>query len=145
MPLRTIEKILKQGMIVKNRTGNYQRKQNCFPKIDNFWKNLIRQRIYSFTKIKFRQRNVLLNKLKEISAGIDCKFTYGRNMLHAYLVKIGLQYQKADNQKVIIKSPRLSAWRYKYLIKVQKYREDGYLTVYLDETWFVLQDTVRMF
>ena len=65
-------------------------------------------------------------------------------MLHAYPVKIGLQYKKADNQKVFIKSPRLSAWRYKYLIKVQKYRENGYLIVYLDETWFVLHDTVRM-
>ena len=43
-----------------------------------------------------------------------------------------------------MKSPRLAAWRYKYLIKVQKYHEDSYLIVYLDETWFVLHDTVRM-
>ena len=61
-----------------------------------------------------------------------------------YLVKTGLQYQKADNQKVIMKSPRLVAWRYKYLINVHKYHEDGYLIVYLDETWFVSHDTVRM-
>ena len=27
---------------------------------------------------------------------------------------------------------------------MQKYREDGYLIVYLDETWFLLHDTVRM-
>ena len=65
-------------------------------------------------------------------------------MLHAYLVKIGFQYQKADNQKVVMKSPRLFAWRCKYLIKVQKYREDGYLIVYLDETWFLSHDTVRI-
>ena len=55
-------------------------------------------------------------------------------MLHAYLVKVGLQYQKADNQNVFMKSPILVAWRYKYLIKVQKYREDDYLIVYLDKT-----------
>ena len=64
-------------------------------------------------------------------------------MLHV-LVKTGLQYQKADNQKVIMKSPRLVAWRYKYLINVHKYHEDGYLIVYLDETWFVSHDAVRM-
>ena len=86
---------------------------------------------------------MLLSKLKEISAGIDCKFSYGRPMLPV-VVKTGLQYQKADNQKVIIKSPRLVAWRYKYLISVHKYHENGYLIVYLDETWFVSHDTVRM-
>ena len=52
-------------------------------------------------------------------------------MLHAYLVKIELQYQKADNQENIINRKRLLAWRYKYSIKVQKYCEDGYLIVCL--------------
>ena len=33
-----------------------------------------------------------------------------------------------------MKSSILFALRYKYLIKVRKYREDGYLIVYLDET-----------
>ena len=77
---------------------------------------------------------MLLRKLKEISAVTDCKFPYGGTMLHAYLVKVGLQYQKADNHNVIMKSPILVPWRYKYLIKVQKYREDGYLIAYLDNT-----------
>ena len=97
-----------------------------------------------FTKINLGQWDMLLSKLKEISAGIDCKIPYGRTMLHV-LVKTGLQYQKADNQKVIMKSPRLVAWRYKYLINVHKYHEDGYLIVYLDKTWLVSHDTVRMF
>ena len=77
---------------------------------------------------------MLLNKLKRISARTDCKVPYGRTMLHEYLVKIGLQYQKADDQKVIMKNSRHFGWGYKYLINVQKYREDGYLVVYLDET-----------
>ena len=97
-----------------------------------------------FTKIKSCQRDMLLSKLKEISAGTDCKFPYGGTMLHAYLVKVGLQYQKADNQNVIMKSPILVAWRYKYLIKVQKYREDGYLIVCLGKTQLVLHYTVCM-
>ena len=63
-------------------------------------------------------------------------------MLYAYLVKIGLQQRKVDNEKVIMK--RLVTSRYKYLIKVQKYREDGYLIVYLDQTWFLSHDTVQM-
>ena len=77
---------------------------------------------------------MLLRQRKEVSAGTDCKFPYWKTMLHAYLVKAGLQYQKADNHKVIMKSLILVAWRYKYLIKVQKYREDGDLIIYLDNT-----------
>ena len=70
-----------------------------------------------FTKKNLGQWDMLLSKVKEISAGIDCEIPYGRTMLHV-LVKTELQYQKADNQKVIMKSPRLVARRYKYLINV---------------------------
>ena len=59
-------------------------------------------------------------------------------MLHV-LVKAEFLYKK-----VIVKSPRLVAWRYKYLIMVHKYPEKSYLVVYLDETWFVSHDTVPM-
>ena len=52
---------------------------------------------------------MLWSKLKEISAGTDCKFPYGRTMLHAHLVKVGLQYQKADNQNVIMKKVQYSS------------------------------------
>ena len=72
---------------------------------------------------------MLLSKLKDISAGTDCKFSYGWTMLHAYLVKVGSQYQEADSLNAIIKSPTLIAWPYNYLNKVQKYGEDGYLIV----------------
>ena len=69
---------------------------------------------------------MLLSKLKEISAGIDCKIPYGKTMLHV-LVKTGYQYPEVGNQKVIMKSPRLVAWSYKYLINIHKYHVDGYL------------------
>ena len=55
-------------------------------------------------------------------------------MLYAYLVKVSLQYQKVDNHNVIMKSSILVAWRYKYFIEVQKYREYSYLIVYLGNT-----------
>ena len=118
---------------MKNGRGEYERKQNCFSRIDHFWKNLITQTIHSCYLKKTAPTRYIFTKLKKSSAGIDFKIPYKRTMLHAYLVKTGLQYQKADNMKVIMKNRRLFAWRYKYLIKVQKYRRDGYLVVYLDE------------
>ena len=90
-----------------------------------------------FTKIKLRQRDIILSNLKEISAGTDCKFLYGRTMLYTYPLKIALLYQKADNQKVIMKSPRLFPWRYKYLIKaVHMVWSDGTkMCLYQDHCW----------
>ena len=37
------------------------------------------------------QLNILLSKLKEISAGIDYEFPYERTALDTYLTKIGFQ------------------------------------------------------
>ena len=98
-----------------------------------------------FTKVNLDQSDMLLSKLKKISAGIDCKIPYGRTMMHV-LVKPGLQYQKADNEII-----RKSLWKvqdkqmkYKCLINVHKYHEDGYLIIYLDKTSFVSHDLVRM-
>ena len=99
--MRAIENILKQGIVVKNGRGQYQRKQNIFSKIDDFWKNLIWHTIYGFYQHKTAPAKYAFSKL---SAGIDCKFPYGRTMLQAYLVTIGSQYQKADNQQVIMKN-----------------------------------------
>ena len=48
MPLRTIEKIVGQGKVIKIERGKYPRGQNSFFKVDVFWKNLIRQTIYCF-------------------------------------------------------------------------------------------------
>ena len=87
---------------------------------------------------------MLLSKLKEVSARTNLEFPYGRTMLHPYLVKVGSQDQKADNHKFIMKIPILVAWRCKYLIKVQKYREGGYLIVYLDSTQLVFHYTLCM-
>ena len=48
MSLRTIEKIVEQGKVLKSGRGKYNRKQNCFSTKDDFSKNLIRQTVYSF-------------------------------------------------------------------------------------------------
>ena len=56
MSLRTIEKIVEQGKVVKSGRGKYNRKQNCFSKKDDFSKNLIRQTVYSFHQKKIASK-----------------------------------------------------------------------------------------
>ena len=79
---------------------------------------------------------MILSKLKETSAGIDCKFSIWKNHAARISSKNWSAVPESRQQKVIMKSPRLVTWRYKYLIKVQKYS--------LNKTWFVSHDTVRM-
>lgn len=50
----------------------------------------------------------ILCKLQEISAETDHQFRNGRSTLLKYIRKTGFQYQKADNLKVIMESPRLA-------------------------------------
>ena len=55
------------------------KKANRFPKIDDFWKSLIRQTIYGFYQNKIVPTlGMLLSKFKEISARTDYEFPYGR-------------------------------------------------------------------
>ena len=62
---------------MKNDRGKYQRKQNLFSKIDDFWKILIRLTIYGFYQTKIAPMlDMLLSKLKEILAVTDYKFPY---------------------------------------------------------------------
>ena len=91
--------------------GNIKESKTFWLRQMIFWK-ILRHTIYGFYQNKIAPTlwyALFLGKLHN-----------GRTMLHAYLVKIELQYQKANNQKSILKSKRLLAWRYKYFIKVQK-------------------------
>ena len=51
--LRTTEKIVEQGKVVKMGEGKFKESKSCFSKIYHFWKNLILQTIYSFYQNKF--------------------------------------------------------------------------------------------
>ena len=55
-------------------------------------------------------------------------------MLHAISRKNWIAVPESKQSESHYEKPRFFAWRYKYLITVQKYREDGYLIVYLDKT-----------
>ena len=72
-------RLLNKEWLWKLRQKNIQEGKIVFFKVVGFWKNLIRQTI--FTKIKSYQRHMLLSKLKEISARTDCRFPYGRTIL----------------------------------------------------------------
>ena len=46
--------------------------------------------------------------------------------------KLSFEYQKTDNRKVIMKTPRIVAWGWEYLQKIEKFWANIYVIVYLD-------------
>ena len=57
------------------------------------------------------------------------------------LKKLGFKYLNLiSNRKIVMDRPDLVEWRGKYLTQIQTYREEGYVEVSTDETWFLTSD-----
>ena len=115
--------------------------------------NLERQMTFEETQLRehlvFTEKNpapivVIYGKLKKISARTSYEFTYGRTTLYHLLKKLGFAYQKTDNRKIIMEAPRIVAWRWEHLRKIEKFRAENYVVVYLNETQFDSRDTARV-
>ena len=61
-----------------------------------------------------------------------------------FIKGFGFKYQKADNYKVLLETPRIVAWRWEYIRQIEKHLPEGFLIVYLNEIWFDSHDTARM-
>ena len=78
--------------------------------------------MYNFYKNKTASTiDALYEKLKEILTGMHYEFPYGRTTLYYLLKKHDFKYLKADNHKVLMETPRIVAWRWKYLQQTEKY------------------------
>ena len=140
----TVERVIKRGFVQKSKRGDNFKTQVKLSLIDNHWKSLIRQTIYGFYREKTAPTiDTLYEKLIDISKDTDYEFPYKRTALYQLVKKLGFEYKQCDKRSVIMESMTIVAWRYKYLLEIEKYRSQGYLIVYLDETWFDSHDTVK--
>ena len=78
-----------------------------------------------FTEKKPAPIVVIYGKLKKISARTSYEFTYGRTTLYHLLKKLGFAYQKTDNRKIIMEAPRIVAWSWEHLRKIEKFRAEN--------------------
>ena len=93
-PKRTLEIIIEKSVIKTNGREKNQRKSQ-FSKIDDLWKNLIRQVIYHFYRTKYDPiLDILVSKLQEISAGTESEFYYSKSTLHTYIKRLDFSTKK---------------------------------------------------
>ena len=141
----TVVRIGKKGGLRISKRGYVHQGRDKFKK-DDFWKYLMWETIYNFYKNKTTPSiDVLHIKLKGLSTERHYALFYGRTTLYHLLKRLDFKYQKADNHKVLMEAPSIVAWRWEYLRQIEKHPSEGYLIVYLDETWFDSHDVSGFF
>lgn len=101
----------------------------------DFWRSLIRVTIYSFYNPSPPAPSVVMNeKLNEISAGTSYEFPHGQTALYHLLKKLSFEHQKIDNWKAIMETPRIVAWSWEDLQKVEDFWAESYVLAYWGET-----------
>ena len=113
-------------------------------KLTGFTKDLIRRTVYEFYDQKRAPTvQMIFQKVKEKTEGTNYAFPYELTSLKNLLKMIGFHFCKTNNRTVLMEIPRIAARRYEYLRKVRKLRAEGFLPVFIDETWYDTHDVVK--
>ena len=132
---QTVSKIVNSGPKTPQKPGSKKRK---FNKVDSFTCDVIRRELYRFyEKGQSPTTKDLLIQLQAV-----CEFPYKIEWLRQLLLNLGFRFRTLDKRRVIMESARIVAWRYQYLNKLNFYRKEGHLIIYLDETWYDTHDVV---
>ena len=96
-------------------------------KLDNFDKELIKKTVFD-----------LFNKNECVKAFLakNCDLEISKYKLWKTLHELGFRYKKlSGNRKCLVERTDIVNQRINYLRTVKKKREEGFIPVYLDETW----------
>lgn len=77
--------------------------------------------------------NTMLEAIRETG---DPGFQGSRSALYRLLQKEGFHWKKTDGRKVLLEDPRISIQRADFLRAYKHLKEEGWMFVFLDETWF---------
>ena len=116
----------------------------AFDKVEGFTKDLIRRTVYEFYDQKRAPTvQIIFQKVKEKTEGTDYTFPYELTSLTKLLKMIGFHFCKTNNCTLLMEIPRIAAQRYEYLRKIRKLPAEGFLPVFIDETWYDTHDVVK--
>ena len=138
---KTVTKIANDGPNYPKMPKN---NRVAFDKVDGFTKYLIRRTVYEFYDQKCAPTvQIIFQKVKEKTEGTDYVFPYELTSLKKLLKMIGFHFCKTNNRTVLMEIPHSAARRYEYLRKMRKLRAEGFLPVFMDETWYDTHDVVK--
>lgn len=132
----TVKKFVTEG---EPRDPNYDAlsAREPFVRIDTKMKNFVRYVIYDFYARKLVPTlEMVFSSIKSKCEGTEYKFPYSKQTLWRLLRTLGFRYCKMENRSAIMESDRIIKMRYQFLTKLQRFRENGFSVLYLDETMY---------
>lgn len=112
-----------------NRTRN---KKCLFDKIDDLYRNALRQKVHSFW---LRKELPTIDKILQAVNDDPNLPDFKRTTLYTTLKKLDFVFIKRKRCTVLTEKEDLLIWRQNYLYDIRKYREESRNVYYLDETW----------
>ena len=143
---RTVYKYMRTEGLVdtpsKKRKKTTERK---FGKIDDFTKDLVRRILYDFyDKNVIPSLNEIHREVVNRTSGTDYEFPYKLSTLRDILIGLGFKYKLLKNKRrILVEKTQFKEWRLRYLDTVEEARRNGRPLVYLDETWFNVNDVKK--
>lgn len=108
------------------------RKTIC-EKLDDFDKNVIRQKIH---QLWFRKEIPTLPKMIQAIQDDPDLPNISRSSFQRVLKDLQFEYTKRNRNSALTEREDLVLWRREYISQIRRYRQEGRTIYYLDETWF---------
>lgn len=129
----TVTNVLRQGATSSDPVEKRGRKAAG---IDEFDKSAIRLIVHEYFR---RGESPTIDKLlKTVKERLETGFDYGEWVLRRVLHEIGFKYGRRTTKNLHLMYERADIvdWRRKYLREIRQYRQEQRPLIYLDETWF---------
>ena len=102
--------------------------------LDNFEAQLLRRIVLSFY-YGAKKEAPTLDKIKAQLPLADGFPRMSRETLRKYIIKLGFEFKKINRKLKVYERMDIVAARHRFLLDVQKFRDEGYKIYYQDETW----------
>ena len=102
--------------------------------LDNFEAQFLRRIVLSFY-YGAKKETLTLDKIKAQLPLADGFPKMSRETLRKYIINLGFEFKKINRKLKVYERMDIVAARHRFLLDVQKFRDEGYKIYYQDETW----------
>ncbi|CAG0884711.1 unnamed protein product [Cyprideis torosa] len=135
VPRSSVQRILKGTPSTPRRRGQ---KKLALRKADSFHIDFVRRTLQNFHK---EGKKPTLEKIRNRVIQDDPQFPYRSTAsFHRLLLRNGMKFRRLKRRNLLVLNDNLIQRRNQYLRKVQELRNQNYLLIYLDETWYDSHD-----
>ena len=142
----TVRKYVNNDGLVDTPVKKRKQGKRRFLRIDNFTLDLVRRVVYDlYDKNRIPSLPQIHMEMMNRTAGTDYVFPYKVGTLRDIMLELGFKYKVLKNKRrILVETHKFKEWRLRYLDTIEEARKNNRPIVYLDETWFNVNDVKEM-